>query len=166
MLIYTSGTFIFSKFLMKNWLGEVYFPHLTKSAKWCILQQVNVEVWFLRLLPEMLYLIKKETKRDRNIHPLLTLPDIPMPVEELNRLGSLLCFGVQAATCRRAVPIRGKPSFCVSRMAQEIRDSKARVSTGMKPFLAGTPSMPAARRESIVLVKSSEECPSLWWDSR
>lgn len=121
-----------------------------------------VEVRFLRLLPEMFYLVKKERKKDRNIHPLLTLADIPMPVGEMGRLGFSLCFGVQAATWRRAVPIRGKPSFCASRVAQEIRDGKTRVSIGMKPFLAGTPSIPAAQRESIVPVKPSEECPSLW----
>lgn len=71
---------------------ECIFPQLTKSPRCCILHQVNVEVWFLRLLPEMFYLVKKERKRNRNVHPLLTLADIPVPLGKMSRMGTFLCF--------------------------------------------------------------------------
>lgn len=70
---------------------EYIFPLLIKSPTWCILQQVSVKVWFLRLFPEIFYSVK-ERKGDRSIHPLLTLADIPVPVGEMSRLGS--CLGM------------------------------------------------------------------------
>ena len=78
----------------------------------------------------MFYVVKKERKRDRNTHPLPTLVDIPVPVGEMVRLSLLPCFGVQAATWGTAVPVRCKPAFCGSTMAQGTRDGRTRVSIG------------------------------------
>lgn len=48
------------------------------------------------------------------MHFLPTLVDIFVSVGEMGKLGLLVCFGVQAATRGRAVPVGYKPAFCRS----------------------------------------------------
>lgn len=61
-----------------------------------------------------------------------------MPVGQMRRLDSWLCFGVQAATWGRAVLVGCKPAFCRSAVAQGTRDSTARVRIGHEAFFLQT----------------------------